>query len=355
MRLNRLTLENIRNLAPSELNLGPALNRFSGPNGAGKSSLLEAIHLLASGRSFRTAQSERLIRHEATCLTVSAQTQVGDETHQLGMQRCRQGTRLRMDGENVDRLADIARALPIIALHPDSHLLIDGSPDERRRYMDWALFHADPGFHTHWQAYQKALRQRNAALKHARQDPTPWERQLALHGEHITALRRNFVEEIRQLLDDQTQRLRIAHTLHIELSPGWNRELTLEEALQRSRERDRLQGFTAAGPHRADLRLRAGNQLAAHIISRGQQKDLVAVLKLCQARFLTHRGRHSPVVLIDDLPSELDETRRRALLDDLHGQGLQMLVTCIDARDLPERDIPLRDFHVEGGSVRQLV
>ena len=165
MSLAELRIENLRCIESAALEFSPELNLIAGENGAGKTSILEAIFLLGRGRSFRTRNSERLIRHGQPKLTVFGRTDdappkvAGIEIAADG------GTRARINGENARSLLELSGVVPVQAIDPEIHKLVDQGPERRRRWLDWLVFHVEPTFGLAWARYNRALKQRNAALK----------------------------------------------------------------------------------------------------------------------------------------------------------------------------------------------
>src|SRR5678815_5595631 len=165
MSLAELRVENLRCIQSAALEFSPELNLIAGANGAGKTSILEAIFLLGRGRSFRTRSTERLIRHQQAKLTVfgithhSPPRRAGVEVAADG------GTRARIDGQSATSLLELSAVLPVQSIDPEIHKLVDQGPERRRRWLDWLVFHVEPTFGLAWARYNRALKQRNAALK----------------------------------------------------------------------------------------------------------------------------------------------------------------------------------------------
>lgn len=349
MIIEQLQVSGLRNLVPQKISFNPGLNGVHGINGAGKTSLLEAVHLLAAGRSFRTTANQHFIAHEASSATVVAHLR--DESGQvirLGMARSRQDLQLRIDGERCERLSDFVRHLPAVALHPDSDALIGGGPDHRRRFIDRGVFHADPDFGDWSLRYTRAVRQRNAALR-AGVDERAWEPALIHAGEQIDRRRREFVDQLSQHLARIGESLPGQPELDLRYQPGFRREIELAEALNQARNRDREMGATQVGPHRANLMLRMNGHPAHTTASRGQLKILVAMLTLSLLQLWRETYGRNAVVLFDDLPSELDARHFGYLIDWLRDSGHQALVTAVEAHALA----PYVDavFHAENGSI----
>src|SRR5262245_17080420 len=168
MSLHWLRIENVRCIAQAELELDTRSNLISGPNASGKTTLLESIFLLGRGRSFRTPRLESLVRSGCGTLRVVGRTLSGPRTATLGVEAARDGLRARVEGRNVTSLAEMAIALPVQSIDPDVHRLIEGGPAERRRFVDWGVFHVEPQFVGSWRRFQRALKQRNAASRSGR-------------------------------------------------------------------------------------------------------------------------------------------------------------------------------------------
>ena len=170
--LSTLEVTGIRNLQDRVLDLHPSLNLIYGENASGKTSLLEAISILGSGKSFRTSSLENVLSHGAEILRVFGRTEDGDR---LGYQWSRAGKEIRINGEPVSRISTLAQALPLQSFTPETHIEFTRSRKHRVAVLDWLLFHVEPGFHEIWSRYQRALAQRNAALKN-KQNPRNWRR-----------------------------------------------------------------------------------------------------------------------------------------------------------------------------------
>lgn len=355
MHLTQIWLKNIRNLDELRLEPSPALNLVTGANGAGKSSLMEAIYLLSSGRSFRS-RNERVLKSGATCLTVSAALADEGQTCRLGLERCRDQFRLRIDGENSQRLSELARRLPVLVIHPESYLLLAGGPRERRRYLDWGLFHVEPEFHRVWQRFQRNLRQRNASLKSQPSLATVWDAGLAEDGEALDGMRRRLVAALQETLTRLAPQMLDTGELSLDYQPGWPREQGLLEALANNLQRDRRYGKTGQGPQRADLRLKWQGKDVQEFVSRGQQKVLVAVLMLAMAGLLEEKTGQRGLILVDDLASELDQTHRARFLQTLQQTGSQVFISSIFPDDL---DLSAwsdqHHIHLQAGQLAELV
>jgi DNA replication and repair protein RecF len=369
--LTDLRLQDLRCLPAAELQLHPRTNLITGENGTGKTTLLEAVYLLGRGRSFRTRQVAQLIRQgQPSCWAAARVAPSADSgggppradnlldpepaspaPRRVDVSCSAEGVRARIDGQAVQSLADLSQLLPIQAIDPGIHRLVEEGAALRRRWLDWAVFHVEPGFMPQWQGYMRALRQRNAALRSGG-NPVPWEAELVRLGEPLTAAREGVVTELKALWDLTVKDLGAAET-SLSLTRGWSREETLAEALVRHRERDRERGLTGQGPHRCDVVLRVEGRPAREVVSRGQQKVLGAAMALAVMRYLAARVGTVPMLLLDDPAAELDATHTQALLRLAGALGGQCVVTALHPEMLPTPSAD-RVFHVERGGVKQL-
>jgi len=360
MWIERLRIEQLRLFDRVELELGPGLNLFTGANGAGKTSLLEAVHVLANGRSFRGAVRDGLIRRGDNALRVYAELHpdAAQPVRRLGVQRGLRDWTARIDGQPVSVLSDLYRELAVVCFEPGSHALIAGGSDNRRRFLDWALFHVEHDFLMHWRRYQRALKQRNALLKTPGFDVDSlagWEAEMAASGERLTEQRRHYLDRFEPALRAVAQRfLPEAGSLALRFQPGWSRG-ALADALISTRSRDVAIGHTTVGPHRAEWEVSYERLPGREVFSRGQEKLTVLACVLAQAvLFASDRGTW-PAVLLDDLASELDANHLALTLDELGRGNAQVLVTGTAA--LPRISTLAQAsalFHVEQGSVTRL-
>ena len=352
MPLSRLRIEFFRCLTHVELTLDPEQNYFFGPNGAGKTSLLEAIHVLGRGRSFRLRQNKRLIQYDASGFTVFGEVRYSGRNRKLGITVDGGGRQIRLDGQKGPVMTELAHILPVYVIEPSIHFLIEGGPGERRRFLDWGVFHVEPDYIPAWRRYRRVLGQRNAALR-AGQHPESWDRIITASGMQITQARERYVEELREALDGLGEAL-LGRPLELNYRPGWRADRTLQDALRQARQRDRQTGATQVGPHRADLEIRLGARGVREEISRGQQKLVAAALVLAQVRVLAGSKGHGGTLLVDDPAAELDEAALDALMSVLDTLPAQRIITGLTEVSL-EGSRPPSVFHVEQGRVRPVL
>jgi DNA replication and repair protein RecF len=348
MSLATLSVRNVRCLTSAELELGPGQNLVWGANGSGKTSLLEAIFLLGRGRSFRTRNSERLIRRGESQLLVVGRTREPEQT--IGVQVERHvPTIAKVGGVFVDSLGALSQSFPVQAIDPSVHRLVEEGGTARRRWMDWAVFHVEHAFLENWGRYAKALKQRNAALRSAPSQVAAWEPELLRLGMLLADSRRRLLERLTPYWHQVVQRLT---GLNVELvyMQGWARELTFAEAMSAARPRDGARGLTHVGPHRGDVQIRLGAANARDVLSRGQQKLVAVAMILAQLSMLRELFDTVPTLLLDDPAAELDEERTALFIEEVERLRCQLVFTSLT----PDRGLfgrPDRTFHVEHGNV----
>jgi DNA replication and repair protein RecF len=365
MSIRRLRISQLRNILTAELELGH-VNLLCGPNGSGKTSVLEAVFILGSGRSFRATRLDPVIHHDSRECTVFAVLEdegSGGAPVAIGVSRDRDGSFTgRIQGQAVRSAAELARRLPVQLINSDTFSLLEGGPRVRRQFLDWGVFHVEHGFHRLWLDVHRCLRQRNSLLRHDRisnVELETWNNRLAEGAAQLDEQRERYFEAFYPVFQQTLCELLNLDGLELSYLRGWDRERELAAVLAEQIQRDRVRGFTHSGPHRADIRVRIRGLSAAEVLSRGQQKLVVAALKLAQGRlFAATQGREC-VFLVDDLPAELDRAHRRQLCELLGAMRCQVVLSCVDANELEDcwhglaRD-ELKLFHVEQGALRAM-
>lgn len=356
MRLSELRIHNFRCLVAEDLKPEAGINLIVGDNASGKSSLLEAIYFLGRAQSFRGTPRDRLIRNNERELAVFGRLHNGTSAPTaIGVQRSNRQSQIRMNAQDNTSVLELIAALPIQVIDPHLHQLLEEGPDQRRRFLDWGVFHVEQAFYPAWQRYQRALRQRNQLLRHAAPvaEVSLWDGELVQQAQILDQARRRYLEEMHNALPGIMQHLFENAEVEIEYQPGWPVEQSLEQVLVEGMGRDREQGFTQAGPHRADLKIRLHGRQARTRASRGEQKLISAGMLLAQAEIMRRHQHRHPILLIDDLAAELDARSRRQLFDAIQASGAQAFLTFLEAAQIPETQAPNAMFHVEHGRVRR--
>lgn len=359
MWLESLRIRGLRCLTDVTVPLAPGVTVFAGANGAGKTSLLEAAFLLSHARSFRSGAKEALLQRGGTALSIFAELRHADgRTRRIGLGR--QGVRweARMDGEAIT-LSELVGECAVVCFEPGSHALIAGGAEERRRYLDWGVFHVEQDFMLAWRRYQRALKQRNSLLRASPLAPDaqflPWEAELSASAALIDRQREVYLDALRPHLNQAVAGL-LPELGGAELRyrRGWAEGADLADLLSEQRGRDLARGHTTQGSHRADWSIVFEHAPMREHLSRGQEKLTALAAVLAQASLYAARRGEWPVVCLDDLASELDKAHQAAVVSQLQSAGAQVLVTGTevpDALQTPSTHV----FHVEQGLLSPLL
>lgn len=367
MHFDRLEISFFRNLSAVSLELSPGLNFLYGPNGAGKTAILESVHLLVRGRSFRTQRSSTLIQNDQEFLAVRGS--ISDElqgSKTLAISKDKRGrTELKVDGIPEHRLSEAARLVPLQVMLPDLSELVFGEPLGRRQWLDWGAFHVEPAYLRELRAYLQVLKQRNAVLKDIARGEgdesrlEPWTEQLVEAAQRVDERRHQYLEALIPVFEQLLARLAPELRVEVRYQRGWPRDQNLRKVLGDLAPREVKLGHTQMGPHRAEIELWVGAARANTILSRGQGKMVASALKLSQARLLTKLDNRTSVFLIDDVGAELDEGHNFQFFELLEEMDCQILATSTHPLPLPKTNesrfagLGLAVFHVERGSVHR--
>jgi DNA replication and repair protein RecF len=363
MLITTLEITDFRNVQTATLH--PAsigCNIIYGNNGSGKTSLLEAIHCLSLGRSFRGSTPLQIIRHEADQFTLFSE--LLNETQRslsVGLSRDRKGgLRWRLDKKEINISTDIVSLIPVLLMNAHSHHLLELGPNGRRKFLDRGLFYQFDHFMDYYKNFCRAIKQRNIALRASSRAYQPgldsWTAVLIQQAQLMTALREQYIRIFAPFLKAVVYELLQINDFTIQYEPGWDADREYSQVLEDCLSSDREAGYTQYGPHRADFKMTIKGRSAKHCLSRGQQKLLVSALLLAQGQLLAREKERRALYLIDDLPSELDKYSRQRILTLLARQQAQVFVTAIEKETIQECVDPsismlLKMFHVEHGIV----
>ncbi len=357
MQLIELRIKDLRCIQQAELHFEPGINLITGGNGAGKTSLIEAIHLMGYGRSFRGRVRDGLIRSGASqCEVFIRWREHRPGERHAGLLHTGSNWQAKLNGQETNSLTELCAEIPVVTFEPGSHELIGGGAEHRRRYLDWGLFHVEPEFIQQWRRYARALKQRNSLLKSEANAAllNPWEKEMAVSGEIINRYRSQYLEELdvelNQTVNQYLPELGQAHLVFI---PGWKRaDVSLLDALILSRQRDLQAGNTSVGPHRADWRVEYENLPNREMLSRGQEKLTALACVMAQAENYARRKNEWPVVCMDDLASELDLQHQEQVLSHLAASNAQVILTATESPLILGKEIKAQTrFHVKHGLV----
>lgn len=351
MNIASLEVRNLRVIREARIEPVAHINLIEGGNGAGKTSLLEAIFLLARGRTFRSSRYGSLVTAEARELSLKGQIVNGDDCGVVELV-FGAGSRKRLleNGNLVPRMRDLRDRIQVRVVVENSQRLLEGEPAMRRLFLDWNLFHVEQHYARLRSTFRRILGQRNAWLRGGAPGSRVWDDAYIEVSEKITSLRERYVRE----LSNELQRLHRQQPefplLQTKLDQGWPPEKTLADALCSSFSQDIVRGYTRFGPARADLCVNVSGSTG--IGSRGRAKVFVCLLQLAAQRIEHIRSQRNCVWLVDDLGAELDSRATFGMLDAFVGTGEQIFLT---ARERTEAMLSLgnreqcRVFHVEHG------
>src|SRR4051794_5863827 len=313
----RLGLRDFRNYERADLHLGPGLTVIAGPNGAGKTNLLEALYFGLTGRSCRTSNEREVVRMGTKVARVEVEVEAEDGRHllEVGFEPGEE-KRMRVDGAAVNR-AGAVPVRPLVGVFlPDRLELVKGAPAGRRGHLDQVVAALWPARGGARAAYSRALAQRNALIARVRAGAAraelldPWDAELARHGEQLMEHRAAAVATIAPAFAERAAELGLPEEAEVRYAPRSAGDLRAE--LLERRESDVERGFTQHGPHRDDVTLRHGGRALRTLGSQGQQRVALLALLFAERDALVEHGR-PPLMLLDDVMSELDEARRRRL------------------------------------------
>lgn len=366
MRVRSVKLLRTRNLAELTLEPGPRFNVLAGDNGQGKTNFLEAVYTLCALRSFRARKLAELIALGASEARLEAVVErEGLERHYQLTIRPR-GRDVRLDGKTVRPIAKYFGDFNVVLFAPEDLAVPRGSPGDRRRFLDRAAFNHDRGFLPLAQSFDKVLRNRNALLRDADGHPdremlAVYDRQVAEWGARLSIARRRYVQALSPLFCEAFESItrtgmagEITYESSFELPGEPESELAvaaaLRSALAGSLRRDLGRRSTSVGPQRDDLGFTLAGQPAASFASQGQLRALVLAWKTAEMTLLERSHANAPILLLDDVSSELDETRNQYLFAFLRERENQCFITTTAARHVLI-DSERIDFEVRDGIV----
>lgn len=349
MRVNRVKLTNYRGFESSEFVFDGRSTVVVAGNARGKSNLLEALYYLAVAKSGRGARDADVIRWGSSFYRIDAQAVRGGEPIRLSIAfDPRVGKKAFVDEQPVERLSGFVGVFNAVLFSPEDVDLVLRDPAQRRRLLDVLISQSSASYLTDLDAYRRSLAQRNQLLREqpgrVRKDAgllIPWEQQLAESGARVIRKRYETLDALASLIDSAYQmiaptseELRAAYRSPVKSAERDNGAAVLLEALQERRPRDMERGFTTVGPHRDRLTFELDGREAHRFGSKGQMKSVLLSWKLAESGYLLDRTGEEPVLLMDDVFSELDEERAVGLLEHISGGEQQVFLTTARDPDL---------------------
>ena len=348
MRIRSLEAESFRNLEPLRIEPHERFNIFEGLNGQGKTNLLEAIYLLGALRSFRESKVSSLVHHDHPSAVVRGEVELRGMRRRLAVELTGNARRAALDGNVVSRLGAYFGHLFVVVFAPDDLTLTKGSAGGRRRFIDRAIFNVHPTYLDETRDYLKALKHRNDLLRRPVVDPellATFDETLISHGSRILQRRMSFLDRFAPIFQevfseitgsDHLGEMRYQSSVmsgdgEISRDLDTLRDQFAERLASKSRAEQR-RGYTIVGPHADDLLLELDGRAARGHASQGQHRAFALALKIAELRSIREATEIDPILLLDDVSSELDESRNHALMTHLDQAGGQVFVTTTDRR-----------------------
>lgn len=373
MIVTQIQLRHFRNHTASELEFGEGVNALLGDNGQGKTNILEAISYLGLTKSFYAATDTRVVQFEESSFEVNGVMRDGggrDHRVRVVFGRMAGEKEFTVNGLRPERLAAVIGRFPLVILSPDHGAITSGGPAERRKFLDITLAQVSPAYLEDLLEYRRVLRQRNLLLAEGRRRGNlsgvalePWTASLAVHAARIVSRRRAFAAEFTSYVEPAYARLvpsgerpGLEYVGAVDAEGVREIEAAVLKALERTSREERQRGVTLVGPHRDDLRLLINGKDVQQFASQGQHKTLLVAFKIAEFRYVQERRDEPPVLLLDDVFSELDRARAARILELVEELG-QCVITATDegafhgALRWGGRH---RRFTVQGGTVRLL-
>ena len=359
MLIRQIQLNNFRNYESLMISFSDGVNLLYGDNAQGKTNLLEAIFLSATTRALRGSKDRELIRFGCEEAYIGTQVVNRGSTHRVDMRLRRSKPKgIAIDEIPIRRSAELMGLVHVIAFCPDDLSMMKNGPSERRRFLDMELCQMDPIYCSNLINYNKVLQQRNNLLKQIGADPSlketvsVWDDQLIRYGSDIIKRRRSFTEELLPIVTAKHSLLSGGcEELVISYAPNVTEEAYAEK-LARSLDHDLFMKATGTGPHRDDLEVTVNGQNVRLFGSQGQQRTAALSMKLAEIDLVRKRTGESPVLLLDDVLSELDRKRQIQLLTEIN--GLQTIITCTGMEEFVQLRSPTDSiYYVQAGTVQK--
>ena len=363
MEINRLRLNQYRSYAALDLRPGPGINAIVGDNAEGKTNSVEAVFLCALGRSHRTSRDAELIMGGCAGGYVGAELTNNTGSHLIEI-KLRDGERKKIfiDRQMASRSGELMGLLNVVMFAPEDLSIVKDGPAERRRFMDMELSQTHPAYYYSLQRYNSALKQRNALLKEPdRIAPgmlETWDEQLAALGEDIVMERCGFIDglstiayDLHRSITGGREKLEVAYEPDIDPESPEGIYGEMLRALEKSRAEDMRRGFTTRGPHRDDIGIALSGIDVRTFGSQGQKRTAALSLKLSELAFIRELKEEAPVLILDDVLSELDEGRQQLLMESM--KDCQCFLTCTSLEGLKRAGLgDMRVFRCRGGEMR---
>ena len=357
MFIKSLKLKDYRNYDLLNLEFDKATNIFYGDNAQGKTNILEAVYLSGTTKSHRSSKDRDLIRFQCEESHIETVVVKNGVPYQIDMHLKKNSPKgIAINRIPIKKATELFGLMNFVFFSPEDLNIIKNSPSERRRFMDLELSQLDKLYLKDLTSYNRIVNQRNKLLKDASFQPSLldtldiWDMQLISYGNKIISRRKQFIQEVNEIIEEVHSKLTGGKEKIILSYESGCGTLSLEEAVLRNRERDIKMKSTSAGPHRDDICFRIGDIDIRRFGSQGQQRTAALSLKLSEIELVKKIIKDTPVLLLDDVLSELDKNRQNYLLDSIH--DIQTLITCTGVDEFVNHRFAINKiFHVQSGHV----
>lgn len=353
--ISELKLNNFRCFESSTINLSPNVNFFYGPNGSGKTSILEALYMCSSGKSFKSSNIKSLISFDKDFFSINAYD--SNKGYTLGIVKSRSKPISIKINNNKTTTSKLIKEFPATAIHNNTFSFANASPDFRRKILDRSLFVSSPAFSDLWFGFHRSLKQRNSSLKKGfYENLDAWNQKVSNEGSKLDNRRVDFfdesLEEFKQILNklNPSNISEKLNKINIEFYSGWDKDKELYELLVKNEKKDIFSKTTTTGPHKADIKILINKVDAKQILSRGEQKILSILWCCSQNEVLRKKYNIDATLIIDDIKSELDNATFEVFLNLLNFLDNQVIFSCIDDHFSSKINPNYKDFkkfHVE--------
>ncbi len=350
MFITKLKITNFRILQEKEYNFKQRINVFHGDNGTGKTSILESIHYLSTGKSFRKCSFKSLINSGCDYLNIFIELEKEDLKNSVSINKAKNGSwKARFNHNSITKQSQISNLLPVVSIDPEVYRLVDLGPINRRNFLDWLVFHVKHDYLILWKKVQKCTKQLNSLYKSKAnsKEIELWESSFITFSEQLNEVRTMFYKEMQPIVQSLTHHMQsdISH-LSLEYYKGWSNELSLKEQLDKDRKRNLLYGQLQHGPHKMDIKISVLNIPASQVLSRGQKKVLSLTFYMAYIQLLLNHGI-KPIVCLDDLDAELDESKLSKVSEFFIQSKLQLFVTTVLSEKIKKIFPNAQMFHVK--------
>lgn len=359
MIIRSLELRDFRNYHSLDIEFHPNTNVLYGDNAQGKTNILESVYVSGTTKSHKGSKDKEMIQIGAQESHIRMYVEKNEIVHKIDMHLKRgKGKGIAIDGIPIKRSTELLGLLHIIFFSPEDLTIIKNGPGERRRFLNMELSQLDKVYVHHLTEYNKILANRNKLLKQIYHDTSLlstldiWDKQLCQYGKKIIEVRSQFIEELKEIVEKTHYQLsggRENLTMHYE--PDVDVE-EYEHTLLKSRDRDLATFMTNAGPHRDDISFLIGDIDIRKFGSQGQQRTCALALKLSEIALVKRKIKQTPVLLLDDVMSELDRNRQNYLLENIH--DIQTIITCTGLEEFIDKNMIIDTvYQVENGCVKK--